>query len=243
MRRVSDGGQFLVVKDLRASYGKIQVLWDISFRIQRGEIVALVGSNGAGKTTTLKVIAGLHRPIGGEITFEGQRIDGLRSSLVVKIGVTLVPEGRQLFPEMTVYENLLAGAYLLKGKSEIDERLNFVYKIFPVLEERRRQKAGTLSGGEQQMLAIGRALMTRPKLLMLDEPSLGIMPKLVDVILDTLVMLRREGITILLVEQNVKAALEISDRGYVIENGRIVLEGKASDLIDSEVVKKAYLAI
>lgn len=243
MRRVSDGGQFLVVKDLRASYGKIQVLWDVSFRIQRGEIVALVGSNGAGKTTTLKVIAGLHRPIGGEITFEGRRIDGLRSSLVVKIGVTLVPEGRQLFPEMTVYENLLAGAYLLSGKSEINERLNFVYKIFPVLEERRRQKAGTLSGGEQQMLAIGRALMTRPKLLMLDEPSLGIMPKLVDVILDTLVMLRREGITILLVEQNVKAALEISDRGYVIENGRIVLEGKASDLIDSEIVKKAYLAI
>ncbi|MEM2021433.1 MAG: ABC transporter ATP-binding protein [Zestosphaera sp.] len=237
MRRVSDGGQFLVVKDLRASYGKIQVLWDVSFRIQRGEIVALVGSNGAGKTTTLKVIAGLHRPIGGEITFEGRRIDGLRSSLVVKIGVTLVPEGRQLF------ENLLAGAYLLSGKSEINERLNFVYKIFPVLEERRRQKAGTLSGGEQQMLAIGRALMTRPKLLMLDEPSLGIMPKLVDVILDTLVMLRREGITILLVEQNVKAALEISDRGYVIENGRIVLEGKASDLIDSEIVKKAYLAI
>ncbi len=240
---MSDGDQFLTVKDLRASYGKIQVLWDVSFRIQRGEIVALVGSNGAGKTTTLKVIAGLHRPMGGEIAFEGRRIDGLRSPSIVKIGVTLVPEGRQLFPEMTVYENLLAGAYLLKDKSEINERLNFVYKIFPVLEERRRQKAGTLSGGEQQMLAIGRALMTRPKLLMLDEPSLGIMPKLVDVILDTLVMLRREGITILLVEQNVKAALEISDRGYVIENGRIVLEGKASDLIDSEIVKKAYLAL
>ncbi len=234
---------FLEVKDLNVAYGKIQVLWDISFKVYKGEIVALVGSNGAGKTTTLKTIMGLIKPLSGSITFEGKRIDGRPTTEIVRMGITLVPEGRQLFPELSVYDNLLAGAYLIKDKEEIKRRLEFVYKIFPVLEERKKQKAGTLSGGEQQMLAIGRALMSMPKLLMFDEPSLGLMPKLVDAILDTIASLKREGITILLVEQNVRAALEISDRGYVIENGRIILEGKSGELLESERIKKAYLAI
>jgi len=240
---MSDSRTFLEVKNLNVAYGKIQVLWDVSFRVYKGEIVALVGSNGAGKTTTLKTIMGLIKPLSGSVVFEGKRIDGKPTTEIVRMGVTLVPEGRQLFPELSVYDNLLAGAYLIKDKEEIKKRLEFVYRIFPVLEERKKQKAGTLSGGEQQMLAIGRALMSMPKLLMFDEPSLGLMPKLVDAILDTIASLKREGITILLVEQNVRAALEISDRGYVIENGRIVLEGRSSELLESERVKKAYLAI
>ncbi|MCD6278064.1 MAG: ABC transporter ATP-binding protein [Desulfurococcales archaeon] len=240
---MSDSRAFLEVKNLNVAYGKIQVLWDVSFRVYKGEIVALVGSNGAGKTTTLKTIMGLIKPLSGSVVFEGKRIDGKPTTEIVRMGVTLVPEGRQLFPELSVYDNLLAGAYLIKDKEEIKKRLEFVYRIFPVLEERKKQKAGTLSGGEQQMLAIGRALMSMPKLLMFDEPSLGLMPKLVDAILDTIASLKREGITILLVEQNVRAALEISDRGYVIENGRIVLEGRSSELLESERVKKAYLAI
>jgi len=240
---MSDSRAFLEVKNLNVAYGKIQVLWDVSFRVYKGEIVALVGSNGAGKTTTLKTIMGLIKPLSGSVVFEGKRIDGKPTTEIVRMGVTLVPEGRQLFPELSVYDNLLAGAYLIKDKEEIKNRLEFVYRIFPVLEERKKQKAGTLSGGEQQMLAIGRALMSMPKLLMFDEPSLGLMPKLVDAILDTIASLKREGITILLVEQNVRAALEISDRGYVIENGRIVLEGRSSELLESERVKKAYLAI
>ena len=233
----------LEVKDLDVAYGKIQVLWGVSFKVYKGEVVALVGSNGAGKTTTLKTIMGLIRPVKGAVLFEGRRIDGLPTHSIVKMGVTLVPEGRQLFPELSVYDHLIAGAYLLKDKDVIRERLEFVYDLFPVLKERRSQKAGTLSGGEQQMLAIGRALMSMPKLMMFDEPSLGLAPKLVDAILDTIARLRYEGITILLVEQNVRAALEISDRGYVIENGRIILEGKSSELLESERVKKAYLAI
>jgi len=240
---MSTSEAFLEVKNLNVAYGKIQVLWDVSFKVYKGEIVALVGSNGAGKTTTLKTIMGLIKPLSGSITFEGKRIDGKPTTEIVRMGITMVPEGRQLFPELSVYENLLAGAYLIKDKEEIRRRLEFVYNIFPVLEERRKQKAGTLSGGEQQMLAIGRALMSKPKLLMFDEPSLGLMPKLVDTILDTIASLKREGITILLVEQNVRAALEISDRGYVMENGRIVLEGKSDELLESERVKKAYLAI
>ncbi|OYT49568.1 MAG: ABC transporter ATP-binding protein [Desulfurococcales archaeon ex4484_204] len=233
----------LEVKDLDVAYGKIQVLWGVSFKVYKGEVVALVGSNGAGKTTTLKTIMGLIKPVKGAVLFEGRRIDGLPTHSIVKMGVTLVPEGRQLFPELSVYDHLIAGAYLLKDKDVIRERLEFVYDLFPVLKERRSQKAGTLSGGEQQMLAIGRALMSMPKLMMFDEPSLGLAPKLVDAILDTIARLRYEGITILLVEQNVRAALEISDRGYVIENGRIILEGKSSELLESERVKKAYLAI
>jgi len=233
----------LEVKDLDVAYGKIQVLWGVSFKVYKGEVVALVGSNGAGKTTTLKTIMGLIKPIKGAVLFEGRRIDGLPTHSIVKMGVTLVPEGRQLFPELSVYDHLIAGAYLLKDKDVIRERLEFVYDLFPVLKERRSQKAGTLSGGEQQMLAIGRALMSMPKLMMFDEPSLGLAPKLVDAILDTIARLRYEGITILLVEQNVRAALEISDRGYVIENGRIILEGRSSELLESERVKKAYLAI
>jgi len=233
----------LEVKDLDVAYGKIQVLWGVSFKVYKGEVVALVGSNGAGKTTTLKTIMGLIKPIKGAVLFEGRRIDGLPTHSIVKMGVTLVPEGRQLFPELSVYDHLIAGAYLLKDKDVIRERLEFVYSLFPVLKERRSQKAGTLSGGEQQMLAIGRALMSMPKLMMFDEPSLGLAPKLVDAILDTIARLRYEGITILLVEQNVRAALEISDRGYVIENGRIILEGRSSELLESERVKKAYLAI
>jgi len=233
----------LEVNKLNVAYGDLQILWDISFNIKNREIVAIIGPNGAGKTTLLNTIIGILKPISGEILFEGVHIEGLSPYEIVKRGISLVPEGRHLFPELTVYENLLMGGYILKTKRDFEERLEFVYNIFPILRERKEQKAGTLSGGEQQMLAVGRALISRPKILMFDEPSLGLAPMLVTEIFDTISDLRDEGITILLVEQNVKRSLEIADRAYVLENGEIILSGESGELLNNEEIKKAYLVI
>jgi len=231
----------LSVEGLEAGYGDVQVLWGVSLRVERGEVVALLGSNGAGKTTTLRAISGLLRPTSGRITFDGVDITGKPAHEIVRLGVSMVPEGRRLFPKMTVYENLRMGAYLVGG--DVRDRFEMVYSLFPILRERRDQLAGTLSGGEQQMLAIGRGLMSSPRLLMLDEPSLGLAPKIVHEVLRAVQQIREEGVTVLLVEQNVQQALSIADRGYVIETGRIVLEGTGGELLENEHVKTAYLGL
>ena len=231
----------LSVENLEAGYGDVQVLWGVSLRVEKGEIVALLGSNGAGKTTTLKAISGLLKPKSGKIAFDGVEITGKPPHEVVRLGISLVPEGRRLFPKMTVYENLRMGAYLVSG--DVSDRLETVYSLFPILKERRNQLAGTLSGGEQQMLAIARGLMSSPRLLMLDEPSLGLAPKIVQEVLRAVNQIRDEGVTVLLVEQNVQQALSIADRGYVIETGRIVLEGTGRELLENEHVKTAYLGL
>lgn len=235
--------RMLEVKDLDAGYGDLQVLWEISLSVDRGEIVSLLGSNGAGKTTLLRSISGLIMPFRGEIIFKGERITHLPSYRRVALGLSLVPEGRQLFPMMTVLENLEMGAYTSKAREKLSESLEWVFSLFPVLRERRNQLAGTMSGGEQQMLAIGRALMSRPELLALDEPSMGLAPKLVSEIFRTLQRMREDGVTILLAEQNARAALEISDRAYIIETGRLVLQGISKELMEKEEVKRAYLGI
>lgn len=231
----------LEVNALNVSYGEIQVLWDISLKVERGEIVALIGSNGAGKTTLLKTIAGLLKPTSGSVIYLNERLDKMPPHKIVEKGVALVPEGRGLFPHMSVYENLLMGAYT--QPNNIKETLDWVYEIFPILKERAKQQASTLSGGEQQMLAIGRGLMSRPKFLMLDEPSQGLGPKIVLKILDTIKQINNRGVTILLVEQSVPFALELADRVYVIENGRIVHSGKSEEIRSLEDVKKAYLGV
>jgi len=231
----------LEVESLNVYYGDIQVLWDVSLKVDRGEIVALIGSNGAGKTTLLKTIAGLLKPASGSINYLNERIDKLPPHKIVERGVALVPEGRGLFPHMTVYENLLMGAYTQREDSR--EVLSWVYEIFPILKERSRQLASTLSGGEQQMLAIARSLMSNPKLLMLDEPSQGLGPKVVIRILDTVKMINERGVTIMLVEQSAPFALELADRVYVIENGRIVHSGRSEEIRSLEDVKKAYLGL
>jgi branched-chain amino acid transport system ATP-binding protein len=231
----------LKINKINVSYGKLQVLWDVSFEVNKGDITAIIGPNGAGKTTILRTIAGLLKPLSGSITFMNEKIDGIPPNKIVKRGISLVMEGRKLFPKMTVLENLEMGAY-----TKWDERFDMlekIFQIFPILKERKNQLAGTLSGGEQQMLAIARALMSRPKLLMLDEPSLGLAPKLVLQIFDLVKEINDNGVTILLVEQNVKHALELASRAYVLENGRIVLEGKGNELLENEYVKKAYLGI
>jgi branched-chain amino acid transport system ATP-binding protein len=234
----------LSVRRLRVSYDEVPALMGISLDVHEGELVALVGSNGAGKSTFLKTVAGLLKPDEGEISFEGESLVGMPAFQVVRRGIALVPEGRRLFARMTVYENLLTGATTRPDPREREKSLAEVYEIFPRLKEREGQKAGTLSGGEQQMLAIGRALMSRPRLLMLDEPSLGLMPLLVDNILDTLQKLNEEqGMTILLVEQNVREALEIAHRGYVIQSGKIVAEGSGKELLESDLIRRAYLGI
>ena len=234
----------LSVKGLWVSYDEIPALMDVSLEVHEGELVALVGSNGAGKSTFLKTVAGLLRPDRGEITFQGESLVGMPAYEVVRRGIALVPEGRRLFYRMSVYENLLTGATIQKDPKVREEALAEVYEMFPRLKERANQRAGTLSGGEQQMLAIGRALMSRPRLLMLDEPSLGLMPLLVDSILESLQRLNRErNMTILLVEQNVREALEIAHRGYVLQSGRIVMEGTGEDLLASDLIRKAYLGI
>ncbi|MEM2220020.1 MAG: ABC transporter ATP-binding protein [Candidatus Korarchaeum sp.] len=233
----------LEVKDLDAGYEDLQVLWGISMNVRRGEIVSLLGSNGAGKTTTLRVIAGLIKPLKGEILLRGERITDLPSYKRVSLGLSLVPEGRQLFPMMTVMENLEMGAYTPKAREKFMDSLEWVFSLFPVLRERRNQLAGTMSGGEQQMLAIARALMSRPEILALDEPSMGLAPRLVSDIFHTLKRMREEGVTILLAEQNARAALEISDRTYILETGRIVKEGISSQLIEMEEVRRAYLGM
>ncbi|MEM3641642.1 MAG: ABC transporter ATP-binding protein [Candidatus Bathyarchaeia archaeon] len=233
----------LEVKGIDVAYGELQVLWDVSFEIKEKELVAIVGSNGAGKTTLMKTISGLLHPIKGSITFLGNRIERSPPYKIVHLGISLVPEGRQLFPEMTVQENLELGAYQKRAREKIKDSIEWVYQLFPILKERRTQLAGTLSGGEQQMLAIGRALMSRPKLLMLDEPSLGLMPIFVKTTFKAVEKLKNEGVTILLVEQNVRQALELADRGYVFETGRFTLSDTGKNLLKDERVKKAYLGL
>jgi branched-chain amino acid transport system ATP-binding protein len=233
----------LEVTGLSAGYGGIQIVWDVSLTVGRGETVALVGANGVGKTTVLKTIAGLLRPMGGRVTLEGARIDGMPPHAIVARGVALVPEGRRVFPYMTVLENLELGAYLERRRERVESTLRWVYDLFPILRDRRHQLAGTLSGGEQQMLVIGRALMSRPRLLMMDEPSLGLAPAVVAAVFGSIQRLVAEGMTILLVEQNVRKSLELARRGYVLENGRIVLSGDSATLLGDPTVKKAYLGV
>ncbi len=231
----------LEVKNLKVGYGKIIAVKDISITVNQGEIVTLIGSNGAGKSTTLRTISGLLKPKSGEILFEGNRIDGKEGHEVVKLGICQSPEGRRIFPRMTVSENLDLGAFLRSDKDAVAADRERVLDLFPRLRERISQRAGTMSGGEQQMLAVSRAMMGAPKLLMLDEPSMGLAPVLVDMIFETITKIREQGITILLIEQNAAAALDVADRAYVLESGTIKMSGKASDLAKDSAVTKAYL--
>lgn len=232
----------LEVKNLHVAYGSIQALHGISLKVNKGSIVTLIGANGAGKTTTLRAISGLIKPQSGEVLFDGEPVQQLAAHLLVRKGMAHVPEGRMVFANLTVHENLQMGAYLQRDREANRQMLDYVFKVFPRLKERDRQAAGTLSGGEQQMLAIGRALMSRPRFLMLDEPSLGIAPLLVKTIFEKIVEINREqGITILLVEQNANLALEVSHHGYVIETGRILLEDESKALRQNPEVRKAYL--
>ena len=231
----------LEINDLCVNYGMITALKGISFEVNEGEIVTLIGANGAGKTTTMQSIMGLIHPSHGEIYYDGQKINGIPSHKIVKLGMTQVPEGRRIFSELTVYENLLMGAYTRTDKDGIEKDFKDIYTLFPRLEERRNQIAGTLSGGEQQMLAMGSAIMSKPKLLMLDEPSMGLSPLLVDQVFEIIKHFHETGTTILLVEQNANKSLAISDRAYVLENGKIVLTGTCKELLASEEIKKAYL--
>jgi len=230
----------LEVKDLKVAYGKILAVKEISFSVDEGQVVTLIGTNGAGKTTTLRTISGLIRPASGEILFQGKPIDAIPAHEIVILGVAHCPEGRKLFPKLTVEENLLLGAFT-RSDSGIKSDLDASYDLFPVLGERRTQPAGTFSGGEQQMLAMGRAMMSRPKLLMLDEPSMGLSPLMMKKIMQTVRTLQSQGTTILLVEQNAQAALKLADKGYVLEVGKIVLEGTGKDLLVNDAVRKAYL--
>ncbi len=231
----------LEVKDLQVAYGAILAVKNVSLTVNQGEIVTLIGSNGAGKSTTLRTISGLLKPKAGTITFLGERIDGKEGHLIVQKGLCQSPEGRRIFPRMSVRENLELGAFLRNDKTVIADDFEKVLELFPRLRERIEQKAGTMSGGEQQMLAVGRAMMGAPKLLLLDEPSMGLAPVLVDMIFETIVKIREQGITILLIEQNASAALDVADRAYVLESGTIKMSGKASDLAKDEAVTKAYL--
>ncbi len=231
----------LEVKNLEVYYGVICALKGVSFEVNAGEIVTLIGANGAGKTTTMQSVVGLIPAKSGSVTFEGKDITKTPCHKIVQLGMTQVPEGRRIFQELTVYENLMMGAYSIKDSSGFKKDIDAVYARFPRLAERKKQVAGTLSGGEQQMLAMGRAIMSHPKLLMLDEPSMGLSPLLVDQVFDIIKDINRDGTTILLVEQNAGKSLAISDRAYVLENGRIVLSGTGSELAASEMVKKAYL--
>lgn len=231
----------LEVKDLEVYYGVIQAIKGISFEVNKGEVIALIGANGAGKTTTLHTITGLLSPKKGHVVFEGKDITKMPAHKIVSMGMAHVPEGRRVFAELSVYENLKMGAYTRKDKNEIEESLANVYKRFPRLEERKNQMAGTLSGGEQQMLAMGRALMSKPKIILMDEPSMGLSPILVNEIFDIIRAVSESGTTVLLVEQNAKKALAIADRAYVLETGKIVLEGNAKDLLEDDSIKKAYL--
>ena len=233
--------KMLKVQDLFVAYGGIEALKGISLEVPEGKIVTLIGANGAGKSTLLRTIVGLVKPKSGTISYNEQNITGLNSQKIVKTGITLVPEGRRVFPNLTVLENLQIGAYMRNDKEEIAKDIKWVYELFPRLEERSWQMAGTLSGGEQQMVAMGRALMSHPETILMDEPSMGLSPLLVKEIFDIIVTLRKSGITVLLVEQNAKMALSIADRAYVLETGKITMEGKASDLLHDEKVRKAYL--
>jgi len=233
----------LDVDKIEVRYNKVPAIHDVSFSVAKGELISIVGANGSGKTTLLKTVAGTLHPTKGSISFENEDI-GRRSPVdIVRKGITYVPEERRIFGPLTVEENLRLGAYTLDDKAEIEKNLDFVYDLFPNLKERSIQSGGTLSGGQQQMLAIGRGLMSNPKVLMLDEPSLGLMPKLVDEMLEAVASLKDRGITILLVEQNVLEALEMADRGYVLQTGRTVFDGTGEELLASDIVKKAFLGL
>jgi branched-chain amino acid transport system ATP-binding protein len=238
---MSDDLKLLEVDSLDVYYGAIHALKGISFYIKKGEIVTLIGANGAGKSTTINTISGLLRPKNGSITFEGKVMNKLLPHKIVKLGISQAPEGRKIFPNLSTLENLELGAYCRKDKEGIKKDLESVLILFPRLKERMKQNAGTLSGGEQQMLSIGRALMSHPKLLLLDEPSLGLAPILVKLIFNTILEINQQGTTILLVEQNANMALQIAHRGYVLETGKVVLEDTASNLSKNELVKEAYL--
>lgn len=231
----------LEVKDLEVYYGMIQAIKGISFEVNEGEVIALIGANGAGKTTTLHTVTGLLHPKKGSVLFEGQDVTKIPAHKIVSLGMAHVPEGRRVFAQFTVLQNLKMGAYTRTDKNEIEETLQIVYKRFPRLEERKNQLAGTLSGGEQQMLAMGRALMSRPKIILMDEPSMGLSPILVNEIFDIIQSVSASGTTVLLVEQNAKKALSIADRAYVLETGKIVLDGDAKELMNNDSIKKAYL--
>ncbi|WP_441246663.1 ABC transporter ATP-binding protein [Kitasatospora sp. McL0602] len=231
----------LEVEDLRVSYGKIEAVKGISFTVNQGEVTTLIGTNGAGKTTTLRTLSGLLKPTSGKITFDGQPLNTVPAHKIVALGLAHSPEGRHIFPRMSIEENLLLGAFLRRDPAGVTEDVERAYTLFPILGERRKQAAGTLSGGEQQMLAMGRALMSRPKLLMLDEPSMGLSPLMMQKIMATIIELKTTGTTILLVEQNAQAALSLSDQGYVLEVGKVVLTGTGQDLLHDESVRKAYL--
>ena len=231
----------LEVKDVEVYYGVIQAIKGISFHVEEGEVIALIGANGAGKTTTLQTITGMLNAQAGSIQFEGTELTKIPGHKIVSMGMAHVPEGRRVFAQLSVLENLKLGAYTRKDKTEIEESLKRVYKSFPRLEERKNQLAGTLSGGEQQMLAMGRALMSKPRIVLMDEPSMGLSPIFVEEIFNIIKEISAEGTTVLLVEQNAKKALSIADRAYVLETGKIVLEGDAKDLLNDESIKKAYL--
>lgn len=231
----------LTIKDLHVHYGAIQALKGVSLEVADGELVSLIGANGAGKTTTLHIISGLLQASSGEVLLDGVNLQKLPSHKIIENGIAQVPEGRHVFAQMTVLENLYMGAYIMRDKAKVQENLDWVFSHFPRLKERSRQLAGTLSGGEQQMLATGRALMTNPKILLMDEPSMGLSPLLVSEIFSIIKELHKDGITILLVEQNAKMALSVADRAYVLENGKISMSGEAKELLNDSRVKKAYL--
>ena len=233
----------LSVENIKLSYNNIPVIHDVSFRVGKNEIVSLIGGNGNGKSTILKGLSGIMHPTSGKILFNDHDITMAEADKIVALGMSHVPEGRRLFPNLSVYKNLLLGAYLISDKKTIADRLEYVYSIFPKLKDRSQQKANTLSGGEQQMVAIGRGLMSRPRLLMLDEPSWGIAPMLVDKIFDVIQEIRKDGVTILLVEQDVQEALDISDRAYVIQTGRVSLEGTGKQLLSTELIQKSFLGL
>lgn len=235
--------KLLELQDVHTYYGEIHALKGIDIDVDEGEIVALIGSNGAGKTTTLNSITGTVPCKSGKILFQGTEIQRLNSAQIISRGISISPEGREVFPGLTVQENLQLGAYTVKDKAEIQKQYDFVYDLFPRLLERKRQPAETLSGGEQQMLAIGRALMNKPKLLLLDEPSLGLAPNLVDLIFELIVNINKTGVTVLLIEQNANMALRIANRGFVLETGKVTLADKAENLQKNEQVRKAYLGI
>lgn len=233
----------LKVENIEVRYSGVPVIHDVSLQVNEGELISVVGSNGSGKTTLLKTISGALHPTKGSIQFENGDISRSPTVDIVRKGITYVPEERRIFGPLSVEENLRLGAYILNDREALEKSLDYVFRLFPILKERRNQKGGTLSGGEQQMLAIGRGLMASPKLLMLDEPSLGLMPKLVDEMLEAVAKLKSEGLTILLVEQNVREALELADRGYVLQTGRTVYKGTGEALLETDIVKKAFLGI
>jgi branched-chain amino acid transport system ATP-binding protein len=233
----------LEVQNVSAAYGMVQILRDVSFKVEDTEIVSIIGPNGAGKTTLVKTIMGLLKPQAGTIKFRGENVENLPTYEIVKKGLTMIPEGREIFPRMTVEENLMLGAYTIKDKAKLKETKERMYDIFPVLKKKEKAQAQTLSGGEQQMLVICRSLMSNPQMLILDEPSLGLAPIIVEKVLDTVRTINEEGVTVLLVEQNIHDSLEVANRGYVLEEGKIILEGKSKELLSNSHIKEVYLGL